>query len=380
MKKILLLAILAIGVLFNACDPMQDINDVLDNKYAADDLKAQFLKDKQIAPEAYTLTDEDYELSSNSSVSNYKNFSGSALPKDFLPEILNAKFSAENTQSMMVTYNFYSKPTVDKAGARAIKDDEYAQMGQSYTNFDNADVAESLIGKLLDREVYADAAGAEMTVKYVKYQKYVDRFIKVNADGTSEEVSYTSSAVDVTDEIYTATGNGKYKNFYKIDNALEDLAKYVADNGIQTPVVYSALVYQNYLDTYVVYLYNGMNWVVRQSVMPVTEELNYALNADDITQSYWWADPAIKITLGSEDYAIYSETSKYSNFDLRSGSIPPGTDRAKLVEMIGGMLDTNHSPVENQQYLVTYAYYDGSNGSTTIRIIKEGGTWKEYEG
>ena len=108
MKKILLLAILAIGVLFNACEPMQDINDILEKKYDAEDLKAQFLKDLEIAPEAYTLMDEDYELSSNADVASFKNFSNSALPKDFLPEILNMKFSAEDAQSMLVTYNFYS--------------------------------------------------------------------------------------------------------------------------------------------------------------------------------------------------------------------------------------------------------------------------------
>lgn len=111
--------------------------------------------------------------------------------------------------------------------------------------------------------------------------------------------------------------------------------------------------------------------------MPVSEELNYSLDATDITKSTWWADPAIKITLGASDYALYPETSKYSNFDVR-GSIAPGTDRGKLAEMIGGMLDANHNAVENQQYLVKYAYYDGSNGVTTIRVIKEAGAWKEY--
>lgn len=375
MKKILLLAILAIGVLFNACEPMQDINDILEKKYDADDLKAQFLKDKQVAPAAYTLADEDYELSTNTSVSNYKNFSSSALPKDFLPEILNQKFSGENAQSMMVTYNYYSKPFVDKDNAREIADDEYAQMGQKYSNFSDQDVAKSLIGKLLDREVYADAAGAETTVMYVRFATYQTRYIKVNADGTNEVVGYTSGAVAVTDAIYEATGNGKYKNFYRINNAQEDLTTYAIDNGL-APITYSALVYQNYLDTYVVYMHSGTNWIVKQSVMPVSEELNYALDPDDITKSYWWADPAIKITLGSDDYGIYTETSKYSNFDLR-GSVPPGTDRGKLVEMIGGMLDANHSPTEGQQYLVTFAYYDGSNGSAQIRIIKEGGVWKE---
>lgn len=376
MKK--LIYIIAIfGIIFNACNPMEDILDEIDANQAKEDQKALFLKDRAIAPAEYTLTDEDYELSSNESVSNYKNFSSSALPKDFLPEILNQKFSGEDAQSMMVTYNFYNPATVDKDNAREIEDDEYASMGQSYSNFGDEDEAEALIAKLLDREVYETEAGAEITVQYTKFETYVDRYIQVNADGTSEEVDYSSNAVEVTDSIYEATGNGNYKNFYRIDNALQDLAGYVADNGITTPIVYKALVYQNYLDEYAVFMYNGTNWVVRQSVMQVTEELNYSLNEDNITQSYWWADPAIKITLSAADYGLNEFTSRYSNFDLRSGQTP-GTDRNKLVEMIGEMLDANHDAVENQQYLVTFAYYDGSSGSQSIRLIKEGGVWKEY--
>ncbi|MCF6333798.1 MAG: hypothetical protein L3J11_10990 [Draconibacterium sp.] len=378
MKKILFLTILALGFVFNACEPMQDINSELDKALDADNAKALFLKDLQIAPAAYTLTDEDYVLSSNESVSKYKNFSNSVLPKDYLPEILNKKFTAEDAQAMMVSYNFYSRPVKDYDGAYEISSDDYSSMGQGYGNFSDKDVAEALIGKLFDRIMYAEKAGAEKTAQYTLYAKKVTRYIQVNADGTSEVVSYTSDAVEVTDAIYEATGNGKYKNFYRITNALEDLAQYAVDNGT-APVVYAALVYGNYLDTYIVYLYNGTNWVAKQSVMSVTEELNYALNANDITQSYWWADPAIKISLSGDDYAIYTETSKYSNFDLR-GSIAPGTDRGKLVEMIGGMLDANYNAVEGQQYLVTYAYYDGSNGLASIRIIKEGGAWKEFEG
>ena len=297
------------------------------------------------------------------------------MPKDHLPEILNLLFSAEDAQSMLVTYNFYSKPVVEEDNAYEISDDDYSSMGQGYGNFSDEDVAESLIGKLFDRIRYADEAGAEKTAQYVLFSNYEDRFIKVNADGTSEEVSYDSDAVEVTDEIYEATGNGKYKTFYRIGDALEDLAQYAVDNGT-APIVYSAVIYQNFLDTYIVYLFNGTNWVAKQSVMPTSEELNYALNEDDITQSTWWADPAIKITLTSEDYALFPESGKYGNFDLRSGKTP-GTDNDKLIEMVTGMLDANYSIVENQQYLVTYNYYDGSSGATAIRLIKDSGTWSE---
>jgi len=378
MKKILFLAVLAFGFIFNACEPMQDINDEIDKALVADNAKALFLKDLQIAPSEYVLTDEDYELSSDDGVSNYKNFSAYVLPKDFLPEILNKKFTAEDAQSMMVTYNFYSKPVVDEEYPYEIGDDDYSSMGEGYGSFDDEDVAESLIGKLFDRIMYADEAGEEKTALYTLYDTYVTRYIQINADSTSEVVSYTSDAVEVTDAIYEATGNGKYKNFYRISNALEDLAQYAVDNGT-APVVYAALVYGNYFDEYIVYMYNGTNWEAKQSVMPVSEELNYALDANDIAQSYWWADPAIKIMLGGDDYALFSTTSKYGNFDLRSGSTP-GTDEGLLIEMLGDMLDANHNPVEDQQYLVSFSYYDGSNGIGTRRLIKQGGTWSEYAG
>jgi hypothetical protein len=381
MKKVIFTALIATGIIFNACNPMQDIMDELDKNYAAEDSKAAFLKDKKIAPEAYTLSDEDYELSSNDAVSNYKNFSNDALPKDYLPEILNQKFSGENAQSMTVTYNFYSKPVVDYAGARSIKDDEYQQMGQNYPNFSDEAEAKSLIAKLLDREVHATDEGTEMTVKYVKFQTNTTRYVKVNADFSTEVLTTGSGAIVVTDAQYEAMGKGRYKNFDDIDQAQSLLAELAETEGT-APITYSCAVYRNYLDMYVVYFYNGTNWEVKQSVMPRSEELNYALNNDDITQSYWWADPAIKITLSSIDYALYpgdgsaGGTARYGNFDLRSGNIP-GPDTAKLVEMIGGMLDANYSAVENQQYLVTYAYYDGSSGSKTIRIIKTSGIWQE---
>ncbi|MFW5755888.1 MAG: hypothetical protein ACOCWD_00175 [Tangfeifania sp.] len=376
MKNIFYIGGAIAALLLNACNPMEDINEEVEQILEDQDKKALFLIDKKVAPESYTLTEEDYELSSNESVAQYHNFSNSALPKDYLPEILNQKFSGENTQSMMVTYNFYNPPFVDKENARVIEEEEYSSMGQNFSNFSDEDEAEALIAELLNRTDYAEEKGVEITVQYTLFATNQTRYIRINADSTAEVVDYASDAVEVTDEIYEATGNGTYMNFYRVDNALEDLRDYAVENGLE-PITYAADVYQNFLDEYVVYIYNGDEWEVRESVIEVTEELNYALNEEDITQSYWWADPAVKITLSSADYDSNDLTSRYNNFDLRSGQTP-GTDRAKLVEMIGDMLDANYNAVENQQYLVNYAYYDGSSGNETIRLIKENGIWQEY--
>ncbi|MBS2097529.1 hypothetical protein [Carboxylicivirga linearis] len=376
MKKIIFLLAIVLGLLHVACDPMEDIKEEIEDIQDMQDERDRFYSELEAAPEAYTLTDEDYELSSNDDVANYKNFSANALPKDFLPEILIQKFYGENAQAMMITYDYYERPTVDEDGAREISEDEYAEMGNNYGSFSDEDEAEYLIGKLLDRKEYADESGVEMTVSYILYSTGETRYVKVNADFSTELLDYASDAIEVTEDQYESLGNGRYNNFDDIDQAQERLALLAETEGT-APITYSCVVYRNYINTYVVYMYNGSNWIVKQSVMAVSEELNFALDEDNIRNSYWWADPAIKITLGTEDYNLFDETSYYQNFDLRSGNTP-GTDRSLLVEMVGEMLDTNYSAVEDQQYLVTYAYYDGSNGSTTIRVIKTGGVWAEY--
>ncbi len=377
MKNTFIILIMLLGLFTFGCDPMGDIYDEIDAEMAKEYVVDTFNLARETAPDAYTLTDADYELSSNPDVAKYKNFSDYALPKDYLPEILNQKFTAPDAFEMLVTYNYYSKPVVDSANAYEISSGEYDEMGQSYSNFTDEAEAEALIAKLLDRKVYETEAGTEKTVLYTLYSTNDTRYIRVNADNTTEVLSYSSDAYELDSTDYEDLGQGTYYNFYKISNAESGVVDLAALRGHTLPKDYSCEVYLNYYDTYVVYYFDGANWQVKNSVMAVTEPLNYALNSEDITKSTWWADPAIKITLTSDDYNLYPETSNYQNFDLRSGKVP-GTDRAKLVEMIGGMLDANHNPVEDQQYLVNYAYYDGSNGTTNIRVIKTAGVWSEY--
>lgn len=365
------------GLLMAACNPMEDINKEIDKMNEAQYSIDTFDYARETAPSAYTLTDDDYALSSNADVAKYKNFSASVLPKDYLPEILNKKFTAPDAFEMIVTYNYYSKPVVDSAGAYEISSDEYAEMGQG-SDFSNEDEAKALIGKLLDRKVYASDAGTEMTVMYVLYKTNQTRFVRVNADMSTTVLKSSSDAYVLTDLDYEDLGEGTFHNFYKIGNAEAKLPTLATLRGHTLPQDYSCLVYKNYFDTYVVYMYNGTNWVVKESLMAVSEPLNYSRNTEDLSLSTWWADPALKITLGTDDYDMYSETSKYQNFDLRPGSIIPGDDRAKLVEMIGVMLDANHAAVDDQQYLVTYAYYNGSNGIDNIRVIRTAGVWSEY--
>ena len=377
MKKLAFLNIFIVALLFTSCDPNELIYDELDLQEANLDEYYEYNIGKESAPESYTLTDEDYELSSDEGVADYKNFSEYTLPKDFLPEILNIKFFAPDAYAMKVTYNFYAKPVVDESNAKEISEAEYSSMGQSYPNFSDKDAAEALIAKLLDRSTYDNEAGDEKTVLYTLYAKSETRYIRVNADLSAEILDYSSDAYELTDADYGFLGYGNYNNFSYIDQAEESMPNLAIELGHDLPQDYKCVVYTSYSDIYIVYIFDGSEWAAKQSVMPVTEVLNYSLNLDDVTTSTWWADPAIKIALGSADYEVYPDACSYYNFDLRTGK-NPGTDAAILVEMVGAMLDANHSPVDDQQYLVTYAYYDGSNGTADIRVLRTAGVWSEY--
>ena len=379
MKKIAILNMFFVALLFAACnEPMMDIYNSLDSSNAIIDTAIKYTVGKDLAPDAYTLTDEDYKLSSNEAVAKYKNFSESALPKDFLPEILNQKFFAEDAFAMAVTYNYYEPVVADSANAYELSDAEYEAMGQSHHNFSDESTAEQYLAEFLGRTIYGAENGDEKTVHYLLYKTNQTRYVKVNADGTAEVLEYASDYYELDSADYDALGNGKYQNFYKIENALNDLPGFATSKGHTLPKVYKVKVYKNYYEKYPVFIFDGVNWAVKQSVNAVTETLNYAVNKDDPSKNTWWADPAIKITLTTEDYDSNDATSHYDNFDLRDGKTP-GTDRAQLVEMIGAMLDANHNAVDDQQYLVSFAYYDGTNGTSSIRIMRTAGVWAEVD-
>lgn len=378
MKRINLFIIAVLVAFVWACNPMEDINKQIDEIQEKNYVKDTFMYHRITAPAAYTLTDDDYKLSSDKSIAKYKNFSDKLLPKDYLPEILNKKFSANDGAEMLVTYNFYSKPAVDSSGARTIADAEYKEMGQKYTNFGDENTAQVLIAGFLNRTIVGKDK-AEKTVKYNLFKKNLNRYFTVNEDSTVTLLDKKPKNFHQLDSAdYKDLGEGKYKSFSDVAKAEKKLKELVTLRKPTLPQSYECKVYKNYVDSYVVFVFEANAWKAKQSLMPVTEPLNFSLNKNDITKSYWWADPAIKIIFTAQDYAVHPATAKYKNYDLRSGKTP-GDDNAKLIEMLGEVLDKNYAPIqEKQQYLVTFTYYDGGSGSKSVRLIKEG-TWKEYK-
>lgn len=380
-KTIYSLFVVSAALFLAGCADLDDINNAIDEAQEKQAEIDQYFAAREIAPEAYTLTDDDYELSSNDAVATYKNFSASALPAEYLPEILNKKFVGEDAQEMLVTYDFYERVVADEEGAYELTDEDYDDMGMRYGNFDDYDEAEVKIARLLDKMYYYDVVeeGTETTVKYLFYSSGDTRYLAVvAADSAVALDDEPDDAFEFTDYHYDTYGGSRYGNYDYLDGALDGVIQHAADTGWTSyPVYYAVDVYRNYYDKYMVFRY-GASWAVATSVSAVAEPLNFALVEENIEESTWWADPAIKITLTKADYDMFETTSNYQNFDLRSGQTP-GTDEQLRAEMIGEMLEANHGPVsDDQQYLVTYKYYDGSSGVGTDRIIRTNGEWSQY--
>lgn len=367
-----------LALLFSACEPMEDIHKDVDKEIEDALIKSEYFARFEPAVDAYELTDEDYKLSSNENVQNYKNFSDVILPKDFLPEILNQKFAGENGTEMMVTYNYYSKVIVDKDGAQEISPDEYTIMGQKYSNFSDEDVAKYAIGKLLDEQstYYKVKTGTEKTTMYALFKQKQNRYIKVNADFTTEVLNYVGdNSYELKDADYESVGNGKYKNFSNIQEAQEKVAQFAQESG-KGAGNYTCFVYTNYFDTYLVYRYNGTNWEIAQSVVPVSGLVTYKVMDPNYQESTWKVvlpiqfvktekEPQTEYTLTDEDYELVGN-GRYMNFDVREGKAEES--EAVRIEKVSKILKSKFEVVDGDVYKVYFEVYSGSAETWNLTI------------
>ncbi|MBK3518109.1 hypothetical protein [Carboxylicivirga marina] len=369
MKNFVLYTLALLGLFATACDPMEDIHADMDKELMAEKEEAVFFAQFEKAPEAHVLTDADYELSSDEGVRQYKNFSKYAEPQDFLPEILNKRFTAPNTTEMMVTYNYYEKPFVDEDNAYELESDDYTEMGQYYPNFDDEDAAEYAIPIFLNEKYKYEkvAVGTQQTVKYNFYQSAQSRYLRVNDDNTVDVLDYEGDdSYELVDADYESLGNGNYNNFYSIEEAQEKIVTFSIESG-KGAGNYTCFVYRNYFDRYVVCQLGDEGWSELKSVMPVSGTVAYKVVSPDYTQSYWKfmlplkfvkVDKAheVEYTLTDDDYALVGN-GQYKNFDVREGK---GEESEEVrIEKISTILKANFDVVAGDVYKVHYKVYNG---------------------
>ena len=111
------------------------------------------------------------------------------------------------------------------------------------------------------------------------------------------------------------------------------------------------------------FVFDGTVWSVIPTVIDTT--LKFGHNG-----TTWVPDNTIKYTLINADYALVGN-GRFNNFDLRSGKDEETV--AQRLAKINTILKNNFPSSEvGQKFSVTYAFYDGSNGTATLNVILEG--------
>jgi hypothetical protein len=128
------------------------------------------------------------------------------------------------------------------------------------------------------------------------------------------------------------------------------------------------------------YTFTEAEWMGDTDVIATTLQFGFS-------DGIWEPDNTIAYTLVQSDYdaivAGLGETypdatesmGNYSNFERRVGNVSEWTN-SMVLEALNIVLDNiNPSAEEAQKYVVTVAIYDGSVGTESFAVIKEGGVW-----
>jgi hypothetical protein len=379
------------------CDPLEDIYDKLDKN------PAPITADLEL-----TLEDDDYELSGIESAANYHNFSSIDDAKEGIPNILDAKYpQLGKTSSALVHYDLYQGSVkylyddyeADYAGGvvsnpiptYTVQQSDYDEIlgTPNYGNFDNMDDVNAFLnwkypsvganeGVVLTYDWYPTPEGGNPTSgTFTKHYGvwYFHRILSAE-DGDYEYMQrgsrdYFSSSSDAEEKIpvwlkpqfpYAKAGDRYLVQYLFRDYDDTD------DNGWakEKPRV-------------VLSEYNGSEWEMITSITQMSLQLGH-------NGTVWEPDNTIKYTLTSSDYAdiaaAYADINPsgsgsmttYGNYDLALWSTE------QIQESIGGqLLNIFPSAAEGQKYLVTYKFYSGGVGTSTVHLILTDGVYVPVE-
>jgi len=365
---------------------------------------------------AYTLTDEDYELVGNG---QYDNFDIREGRDEELEEVRRAKIQTillnNNPDAALgtiyeITYEIYDGSTSNltmtveleenDAPSNTVEytltDEDFDLVGNGY--YDNFDVREGRdeeteearrekIAVILDYNFPDAVIGDFYNVTYAIYDGSageLEMLLELTTTGWTiysslsynyyeyalveavTKYAYTgtwSAPVTFTADEYTYMGQS-YPNFsnteeaeYNIGIYLESLYPFAkVDDFVAVEYDYfSGGVSQKNVN----FIFDGSTWNVASST------LQFSHNG-----TVWEPDNTIKYTLTESDYALVGND-RYNNFDVRSGR-DEETEEVRLAKINTILLNNFPDDVEGQKYLVTYNVYSGSNEVWEMAVIKSG--------
>lgn len=383
MKNTFYFLAIFLGLALTSCEPMDDIHDEINSKLD---------NERAVGDITYTLTEDDYgdlEL-------DYPTFNSIDDAKSLLPGFLVDNYPNYGEKSSAnLTFDIYSPKSTEKfLEVYTVSTEDYDAYPdtEKYNNFDDESQVYSFLNdKFPDLE--------NRTLVSLTY-KFYDGTLKTLNNGFLYVNEEFTKIEGLTDAEYNMAGEG-YDNFSNADEALAKLPVFLkekykyellkagdikpimfklyttdvqdidGDGSITDSAVYS---YVNY------FVFDGTNFSPYNNT--VSQSLQFG-NIDGV----WIPDNTIRYSLAGSDYGVVGSAlidaypgpadnvGSYQSFDVRTSS---GNywNPSMLVEAMNVALD-NLMPnaEEGQQYVITFAVYNGSVVNQELSLIKEGGEW-----
>jgi hypothetical protein len=313
--------------MFTSCNPLEDLNAELAETTKLNGIVGDITR---------TLSDEDYEILELSS----GNFSSEEDAKEMLPSFLSEQYAA-------LGVIFKEDGSISQASSAAIN-----------YNLDSPISKQSYTATAAD---YTDFGATSLNTSS-EFNSFLGSKFPSEANGTVVDLTHNALApkIDYTlaDADYTLVGNGNFKNF-DIRSGRDDApieARRVKMEQILLNNFPDAPTGQQYLVTY--NIYDGS---------PGTRLMLVQLNASNeyvLINGY---------TLTNADFALVGNGA-YNNFDIRSGRSEETVEarRAKIETIL---LENFPSAESGAQYFVTYAIWDGADGTRNMLLEFDGSNY-----
>lgn len=334
LRKLWTLVVL-MALVFTACDPNKELYDTLDA-----------MKKPYSEQLAYTLVGADYDRF-RGDIEDYKAFSDSFPPADFIPDVLAVRFpTLLDGSTAQVTYNYLLlHPAWWDAGfGYQLQDHEYEGMAANQT-FTPSNLARHNLPSSYLRFEYPNASEGDMVSIVYNFTidgetfLYLDTYIFTNGTWqwveTIEDIPYVGYELQPEDYAHWPE-TAQFNNFSE-ENPPEKYLPILLRNSINPMAVagteqvvkyryYDGSQNQTLIDKY---HYNGEQW----NLVPVIEQRTDQYIRGDVA---WAFDPTVRFELSRDDYLFISEefdpiphetfadfgyyygaSAYYSNFDIR---------------------------------------------------------------
>ena len=337
---------LFIGIGFTACEPMEDINEEIDEKISNVEGSIE-----------YTLTEEDY---TDNLGLNFTSFDSEEDAKALIPGLLSNLYPAlGKNSSVNATFNVYDPIRVEDYMVTAsdyeaigLSDDYFSTM-KNITDFlkyqfpqaEEGDYVALTYNTLSDEILYSlkdsdfDLIGEKLADKYqepassaAQYGNFERRDVRDSY--WSNEMILEALNVVLSENINGVTGQ-KYNVSYKI---------YDGESGTESMTL----------------LFNGNAYIAVGGT-------SYELNADDYD--------LVGEQLGESYPGPAGNAARFNSFDVREGG-DNFWSMDMILEAVNIVLNENYPDAENgDQFEISYDVYDGSVSTKITAVIKENGTY-----